>query len=406
MGARLVFLGDDFTGASDSLATYARSGFATRLVTTDAVPDAGLEVLGIATDLRSVSPERAEKVIEALWPMIAREAPQVLHLKTCSTFDSAPHVGSIGAVARQLMKRFEPDVTAVIGGQPNLGRYCAFGTLFARGADGNVHRIDRHPVMSCHPVTPMREADLGRHLFAQGFGPLTRITAPELEDPHEVAARLGHGPALIDVMRPDDLGNISEALTQAGGRQLLIGASSVAELQGTSQGGAAFPAPPAPSGALLVFAGSRSAVTAAQVEAARSYRRVLLTAEMLDDPAVPGKLADSLNASQPMLIHLDPEASYDRSPDALADACAELLERVAAQQPFRALGLAGGDTSSRIVARLGFAALDYLSDMGQGACICSGSHADGTRNGMRVMLKGGQMGALDLFDDFAASISR
>lgn len=297
-------------------------------------------------------------------------------------------------------------MTAVIGGQPSLGRYCAFGTLFAKGPDGAVHRIDRHPVMSCHPVTPMKEADLGRHLLAQGLGPLTRITLPELNDPHEVAARLGDGPALIDVMCPEDLGKIGEVLRQAGGRQLLIGASSVAEIYGTKQREATFSAPPAPSGALLVFAGSRSAVTAAQVKAARSYRRVQLTAEMLDDPAVPGKLADSLNASQPMLIHLDPEASYDRSPDALADACAELLDRVAAQQPLRALGLAGGDTSSRIVARLGFAALDYLSDMGQGACICSGSHADGTRNGMRVMLKGGQMGALDLFEDFAASISR
>ncbi|MBY6049758.1 four-carbon acid sugar kinase family protein [Vannielia litorea] len=406
MGARIVFLGDDFTGASDSLATYARGGFTARLVTGEAAPQQGLDVLGIATDLRSLPPERAVQVVERLWPVIAREAPQVLHLKTCSTFDSAPHIGSIGAVAQQLIERFKPDVTAVIGGQPSLGRYCAFGTLFARGPDSAVHRIDRHPVMSCHPVTPMQEADLGLHLAAQGLGPLTRITVPDLQDPRAVATRLTDGPALIDVMRPDDLGKIREALKLAGGRQLLIGASSVAEIHSTGQGIVAPSAPPAPPGAVLSFAGSRSAVTAAQVKAARSYKRVRLAPEMLDDPAAPRALADSLKTGQPLLLHLDPDASYHRSPDALADACAELVESIAAQHPLRALGLAGGDTSSRIVARLGFTALDYLTDMGQGACICSASHADGKRNGMRVLLKGGQMGSTDLFDEFAEHISR
>ena len=32
MGARIVFIGDDFTGASDSLATYERAGMRARMV--------------------------------------------------------------------------------------------------------------------------------------------------------------------------------------------------------------------------------------------------------------------------------------------------------------------------------------------------------------------------------------
>ncbi|MCO6383876.1 four-carbon acid sugar kinase family protein [Oceanicola sp. 502str15] len=406
MGARIVFLGDDFTGASDSLATYARGGLATRLVTGDAAPENGLDVLGIATDLRSLQPSRAEQVVEALWPMISREAPDVLHLKTCSTFDSAPQVGSIGAVARQLIALFKPDVTAVIGGQPSLGRYCAFGTLFARGPDGAVHRIDRHPVMSHHPVTPMQEADLGRHLEAQGLAPLTRITLPGLHDTDQVAQILRAGPALIDVMSADDLPRIGEALAQAGGRQLLIGASSIAEILATGMEPATISAPAPPPGGLLTFAGSRSSVTAAQVATARAYQRVELTPAMLDDPQTPARLAESMSADRPLLLHLDPEADYRHGPDALADICAGVVARIAALSPLRALGLAGGDTSSRIVARLGFTALDYLADMGQGACICSGRHADPGRNGMRVMLKGGQMGAADLFDSFADASTR
>ncbi len=403
MGAGIVFLGDDFTGASDSLATYARGGFATRLVTGNAAPESGLDVLGIATDLRSLPPERAAQVVDRLWPVIAREGAPVLHLKTCSTFDSARHVGSIGAVARQLAQLFEPDVIAVIGGQPSLGRYCAFGTLFARGPEGAVHRIDRHPVMARHPVTPMQEADLGRHLAAQGLE-LARITLPELADPDAVAQRLREGPALIDVMRGEDLVLIGAALRRAGGRQLLIGASSVAEILARGDDPAAVSAPAMPEGALLGFAGSRSSVTAAQVAAAERYRRVALTPAMLGDPATSATLAAALGTDRPMLLHLDPEADYGRSPDALADACADLVAQIATRHPLRAIGLAGGDTSSRIVARLGITALDYLEDMGQGACICAGRHGEAPRNGLRVMLKGGQMGSPDLFDRFAERV--
>jgi len=40
-----------------------------------------------------------------------------------------------------------------------------------------VHRLDRHPVMSRHPVTPMSEADVARHLEKQS----RRIVASRAE---------------------------------------------------------------------------------------------------------------------------------------------------------------------------------------------------------------------------------
>ena len=47
----------------------------------------------------------------------------------------------------------------LVVGAPQLKRYTAFGHLFA-GYQGRTFRIDRHPVMSRHPVTPMDESDL------------------------------------------------------------------------------------------------------------------------------------------------------------------------------------------------------------------------------------------------------
>ncbi|TIM17069.1 MAG: four-carbon acid sugar kinase family protein, partial [Mesorhizobium sp.] len=45
-------------------------------------------------------------------------------------------------------------------------RYTAFGHLFAAYRD-KYFRIDRHPVMSRHPTTPMDESDLLIHLSRQ-----------------------------------------------------------------------------------------------------------------------------------------------------------------------------------------------------------------------------------------------
>ena len=402
MGARIVFIGDDFTGASDSLATYERAGMRARMVLGAAGSD-GLEALGLPTDLRSLAPARARDEIDRLWPRVAAEAPQVIHFKVCSTFDSAPEVGSIGAVTQELMDRFSPDVVAVIGGQPSLGRHCAFGTLFARGPDGETHRIDRHPIMSRHPVTPMREADLRRHLAAQGLDGLALISVSDLRTPEDVAKTLRAGPALIDATHADDLPRIAEALRLAGGRQLLVGASSVAEIlgAGTHREPSNAVLPPASTN-ILLFAGSRSQTTATQVAEASSYTKLALTPEALRSGALIAPAQDLLSAGTPTLVHLLPDADYGLSPDALADQCAAFVAALLDRAEVGHLGLAGGDTSSRICAQLGFDALAFEHTLAPGVCICVASHAAPQRDRMRVMLKGGQMGPRDLFDAFEA----
>src|SRR6185503_4084087 len=68
--------------------------------------------------------------------------------------------------AKIFRQRFVP----VVVGAPGLGRYCVFGNLFARmgiGSAGKIFRLDRHPSMSVHPVTPAEESDLRRHLAKQ-----------------------------------------------------------------------------------------------------------------------------------------------------------------------------------------------------------------------------------------------
>src|SRR4029079_14635596 len=89
-------------------------------------------------------------------------------------------IGSIGRVMDLSRVAFGDTAIPIVAATPALGRYCAFGNLFARsGTDGRVHRIDRHSIMSVHPVTPMHEADLARHLGAQTKMPMAGFTLPQ-----------------------------------------------------------------------------------------------------------------------------------------------------------------------------------------------------------------------------------
>ena len=159
-----VFIADDFTGASDTLATLSRGGLRARLFRdVPAKADViGLDAWGIATEARALGHTEIDLLAARIGRGIAAFAPAFVHVKICSTFDSSLEHGNIARWALGLADATGVRDIAVIGGQPSLGRYAAFGTLFARAPDGAIHRIDRHPIMSCHPVTPMHEADLLR----------------------------------------------------------------------------------------------------------------------------------------------------------------------------------------------------------------------------------------------------
>lgn len=182
-GPPYAFYGDDFTGATDTLAHLARAGLRTmlflRMPDEARIAEVGpLDAFGVAGTARSMSPEAMREELDAVGASFASLGVRLMHYKVCSTFDSAPEVGSIGVALRTLGGHFGNPLRAVVGGQPDLERYCLFGQLFAAtGAHDRapVFRIDRHPTMSRHPVTPMHEADLRVHLRAQGVEDVASI---------------------------------------------------------------------------------------------------------------------------------------------------------------------------------------------------------------------------------------
>lgn len=430
-GLKLAWYGDDFTGATDTLATASQAGLRSLLFLGLPSPAqlarcGPLDCLGIAGAARAMTPARMQAELLPVGRLFAELAVPVLHYKICSTFDSAVQTGSIGAAIRALRPSVSNAFVPIIGGQPNLGRFCVFGNLFAQaGSNGPVHRLDRHPTMRVHPVTPMREADLRRHLATQGLTPMAALDYPVYEDaPDALDARLDalltEKPAgvLMDVARASDLPVIGRLIWQRASQQrlLAVGASSVVqalaahwhrqtELRPTADTGAVAPA----RGPVLVLAGSLSPQTARQARCATSYSHVHL--DPLRLAAADGHYRQQLSVQVAALLRQGQSVLACTSDDAsvavpgtvldaraLTSACGRWLAQVLQAAPVRRLVIAGGDTSSHAVQALDAWGLSYLQSVSPGVALCR-LHSEAPHlDGMELSLKGGQMGAPELFE--------
>ncbi|MGX5734279.1 four-carbon acid sugar kinase family protein [Bosea thiooxidans] len=410
--------GDDFTGATDTLATLAERGFKAllflRVPTPEQLAAAGpLDAIGIAGATRSMAPAEMAPVLDAAGGFFAGLGVRLMHYKCCSTFDSAPHVGSLGAAVAALKPHFPNPLVPILGGQPNLGRYCLFGQLFAAaGTGGEVHRIDRHTTMSRHPVTPMAEADLRRHLAEQGLAPLGLVDYRAHEGQGGAAALEkalagGTQAVLFDVSRTEDLAAIARLLREplAASPMLAVGASSVAQMAAELEPAEARTAPLAVAkrqeGPVLALVGSLSPVTRAQVENATGFSRLEVDpVRLLDETGHAGELRRQalllLAAGDTMLMTRAPDGE-PLAPRTVAEATGRLLREIMQEARVARLLVAGGDTSTLAIEALDIWGLSYRAPMVAGAPLCRAHSAAAHLDDLDIVLKGGQMGPPDFF---------
>lgn len=389
-----IFIADDFTGASDTLATLARAGLSVRLFRDlpeqDAVSD--LDAWGIATHARSLDCNSIAELAQYLGNGLKQFKPQFLHLKVCSTFDSSRNIGNIALFAQTFAKTAGYENIAVIGGQPSLGRFAIFGNLFARAPDGQVYRIDRHPIMSSHPVTPMHEADLIRHLADLGLAGLQTIGCKQKGTSF---------PRFYDVLTQEDIASAGRDLLYTEQPILIMGSSSVAEAWVSQQ-----PEKPCNStfktptdGPIFCFAGSRSSLTTAQIASAEMIARLPINpADILENN---NHLSDAkawilqrLEHGQDCLAFLTEDNAEHISSAVLAEKSAAFVRMIISENRAKGLIVAGGDTSSAIINALAPEHLDYAGDICEGVPILLGRFIKKT---YPLVLKGGQMGGNDFF---------
>jgi len=441
----LAYYGDDFTGSTDALEALTSAGVPTVLFLQTPTPALlqrfpGVRAVGMAGQARGRSPDWMRKhLAPALQALAALGAP-ILHYKVCSTFDSSPQIGSIGCAIELGLPLVAGRWSPMVVGAPRLGRYQAFGHLFAV-AQGVGHRLDRHPTMARHPVTPMHESDLQRHLGEQttlrrvlidftqlkaGAGP-ARLEAICAGSPNDADDR---PVVLIDVLDDETLRAAGALVWSQRGDGLFTASSSglqdalAAHWQATGvvAGPARLP-PAAAVPAIAAVSGSCSPGTAAQIAwaadhgfatlrldlpallqggAAETDRLVdaaagalaagrsplVYTAAGPDDPAVQGFDAVAAAAG------LDRQQAAERTGQALATVLCALLDRVPA---LRRVAVAGGDSSGAVAAALDVQALTQQASLVPGAPLCRAWSDRPGRDGLEIVLKGGQMGGDDFF---------
>jgi 3-oxoisoapionate kinase len=409
-----AFVADDFTGATDALWQFQRYGLRARLFTE--VPareeiDETLDVVGIATTARSAAARgSADMALPALRLLAALE-PRLLQYKVCSTFDSSPTRGSIGAVVEAVRDELGLRLPVpVLPAQPELGRWTAFGNHFARYA-GEAHRLDRHDPMRFHPATPVDEADLRRHLARQldpsaTVGGLpTPLLATDAALDEALGTRLDSGESafVVDAMSDADLVRVGAALqraqARAGGTLFAVGSGGLSfgwagALTTAGPPAAAHGEATAATGPVLAVSGSCSPVTDRQIAVAE--RDGWLAVHLLEPDAATRAL-DALAAGRHTVVFTARGAATDADPAGLGERLAGIAFDAVERGLVGRLLVAGGDTSGEVVGLADVTALEIIASLDVAGLLCR-THGAGSRlDGAEVVLKGGQIGGDDFF---------
>jgi uncharacterized protein YgbK (DUF1537 family) len=459
-GLLLAYYGDDFTGSTDSMEAFTIAGVPTVLFLAPPTADAlrrfpQARAVGLAGTARSRSPQWMDAQLPSAFDALAALGAPLLHYKVCSTFDSSPAIGSIGRAidigvsamrtraeigsrdapaptdmrsARRL-GRWSPLIVAA----PRLQRFQLFGHLFA-AVGGVGHRLDRHPTMSRHPVTPMSEADLTRHLAAQTARRIDLIDAPTL--------KAGRGAERLRAIEGDDVPVVAidvldDQTLEAAGR--LVWEQRGAGLFTASSSGLQdalaahwrargwLPQQPSlpvgqPVERIAVVSGSCSPATAGQIAWARANG---FAAERLDLPRLFGgdsepeverlvsAATSALRAGRSPLVYSaegpdDPavtgfealvaDARVPRADAArrVGEALAEVMRRLLERVPLPRVLVAGGDSSGEVAQRLGIDALTVEAVLAPGSPLCR-AWRGAAAPALDIVLKGGQVGAATFF---------
>lgn len=413
----------------------------------------GIQALGIAGIARTLNVALLERELVAVYEtMKSYGAPSYLY-KVCSTFDSSPAVGNIGRAAELGIEAFAPEFVAVLPAAPRLGRYLLFGNLFAAVGRERVYRLDRHPSLPFHPVTPMTEADMLLHLGKQtdlpsalvpilvvegGAGRIAEAIDKLLAGDRASTGGTSRGkPRLLffDCLTEEQLDWICQAVLRKirppaffiGAHEVPCGLASVYRAQGKvssefnirlSREAGQKREP------IFITSGSCADITGEQIRwAGRNgfdtlpvQTELLLSDEERDREVrkVAKAAVAFLSKGRSVIAHTaigsgDPRITRVRSgaerlrlnsgttSQRIGDALGHITEKVFRQAEIRRLVVAGGDTAGSVQKHLGVEALQIAASLPDPAPLSYVYSRIPEVNGIEMAFKGGQVGKADYF---------
>ncbi|MEM7425272.1 MAG: four-carbon acid sugar kinase family protein [Pseudomonadota bacterium] len=440
----MAFYGDDFTGSADAMEALTVNGVKTALflghpseeLLKEKLPD--LQAVGISGTSRTMTPEQMDGELPEQFRLLQKLGPGLLHYKVCATFDSSPEIGSIGHAADIALDILDPASATIVQGIPLLGRYIAFGNHFTVYGDERF-RLDRHPVMSKHPITPMDEGDIRIHFARMSGKKVALIDLVHLEEGEKAVSErfdrcLAEGAdiVLFDTLNDKHLFDIGRLLHEKSGEGLIfaIGSSGFeyAMARYWRENGLVEQPPEFPSigpaEKMIVMSGSAAANTADQINhaLAQGFGGVALNTDRLVDAAAAE--AECNRAIREALTHLsegrnpliyatvgpdDPmigktvgrvrDLGIDQSETGrmIATQQGRILRALLEETGIGRVCVAGGDTCSYALRQLDIHSLELLMPIAPAAPLCRAASHTAAFDGLQVASKGGQIGAPDYF---------
>jgi uncharacterized protein YgbK (DUF1537 family) len=320
-----------------------------------------------------------------------------------------------------------------------LGRYIAFGNHFTVYGDQR-YRLDRHPVMSRHPITPMDEGDLRAHFARMSKKSVALIDLIHLEEPpRAVSERFdrylaeGSDIVLFDTLNDANLSEIGRLIHEKSETRKIFAAGSSGfeyAMAGYWREAGLAPEPPqfpsvGPVDRMIVISGSAAANTAEQIEyaMANGFAGIALNTDRLVDEeaaeeernrAVRQALDCIRDGKNPLLYATigpdDPiigrtvarirDLGIDQSETGKIIGRQQGLILRALLEEETGIGrvcVAGGDTCSYTLRQLDIHSLELLMPITPAAPLCRASSDNPRFDGLQVASKGGQIGRPDYF---------
>jgi uncharacterized protein YgbK (DUF1537 family) len=440
----MAYYGDDFTGSADAMEALTLNGVPTVLFLGQ--PDPALlkgrlksiRAVGVAGTSRTMTPSQMDVELPGQFQMLKDLGVPIIHYKVCATFDSSAKIGSIGYAADLAFKVIKPQFGVIAQGVPVIGRYVVFGNHFTT-VGNKTYRLDRHPMMSRHPITPMDEGDLRLHFAKQTKKKVELIDLLQLNKPFDsISSQFdryineGNEIILFDTLDDKNLLTIGRLINQKIGPQPIyaIGSSGfeyAMALYWQSAGIVSKPDPVSPAGPmdqLIVISGSAADRTAEQIKYAmeHGFEGIRLNTDLLVDHATSKDERNRviqlsltfLREGKSIILYstLGPDdPSIQKTKDKMKSLGIDVNEvgkHLGKQQGLilrelveitglKRVCVAGGDTCSYVLRQMDIHSLELLMPITPAAPLCRAFSDNSTFEGLQVASKGGQIGAPEYF---------
>jgi uncharacterized protein YgbK (DUF1537 family) len=428
----LAFYGDDFTGSTDALEFLSKAGAKTVLFIEPPTVEQlsrykDLDAIGVAGMTRAMAPAEMETELRSSFAALKGLGAKHVHYKVCSTFDSSPQIGSIGKAIDVGADIFPNKFIPLLVAAPALGRYSVFGNLFARmgiGSKGKIYRLDRHPSMCKHPVTPSDESDLRLHLAKQTSKKIGLVDILQVDDEDKLKQSVdeeikkGSEIILFDALHEDQMNSIGKVIAFFAEKEMALfsaGSSGIEMALGNywKESGLLKEQQhwqkPLPAKVLLVASGSCSPVTSAQITWAlkNGFIEIVLETRALenrDSSSIKENISSAIkniNEGKSVIIHTNcgsnEVTNTTNTSEVFGTALGNIVREVAEKTSIKRIVIAGGDTSSYAARAMGIEAVEMIAPLSPGAPLCKAYAPGSAVDGLEINFKGGQVGSEDYF---------